>query len=96
MASARDVIPPCAQARSAIYLNSIDVVDNFPKETKLRRRGSASHLAPEALSAFCFPNGISIRLLPRCAVEGAKRMEWLGRDSDRYQLHVVCCANHGL
>ena len=72
-----------------IYMNSVDVVDSFPKEKKMKRRGSASHLAPEALAAFCFPDGLSVRLLPRSAVEGAKRLQWIGPLSDKYQLHAV-------
>ena len=74
-----------------IYMNSIDVIDSFPAEQKTGRRGSSSHLAPEALSAFCFPEGLSIRLLPRCAIEGAKTkmVRFLGKESDLYQLHAV-------
>lgn len=78
-----------------IYMHSVDVVDSFPKEKRMKRRSSASHLAPEALAAFCFPNGLSIRLLPRCAVEGAKRLKWIGKDSDTYQLHAFTNASGG-
>ena len=67
-----------------IFFKSVDVIEQFPKETTNDRV-----LTPEALSVFCFPDGVSIRLLPRCAIEGAKRLHWLGKDSDKYQLHAV-------
>jgi len=70
-----------------MYFKSLDVIEQFPRGTTTDK-ASASSLAPEALAAFCFPSGASIRLLPRCAVEGAKRLHWLGKDSDKYQLHA--------
>jgi len=71
-----------------ISLKSVDVMEQFPRKTASTNKVSASSLAPEALAAFCFPDGVSVRLLPRCAVEGAKRLNWLGKDSDKYQLHA--------
>jgi len=47
---------------------------------------SKTDIDAEALAAFCFPNGLRIRLVPRCAVEGAKRLGWLGENSDSYQI----------
>lgn len=51
---------------------------------------SESDINTEALAAFCFPNGLKVRLIPRCAMEGAKRLGWLGVKGDTYQLQGVC------
>ena len=42
----------------------------------------------ETMSLFCFPEGVNLRIIPRCAENGAKRIGWLGENSDRYMLHV--------
>ncbi|KAL7540936.1 hypothetical protein ACHAXR_010487 [Thalassiosira sp. AJA248-18] len=47
----------------------VHLVDQFPSGL------SESDIDAEALAAFCFPNGLRIRLVPRCAEEGAKRLE---------------------
>uniref|UniRef100_A0A7S4J9G5 cGMP-dependent protein kinase n=1 Tax=Odontella aurita TaxID=265563 RepID=A0A7S4J9G5_9STRA len=65
-------------------VKSIDLLDQFPTSFSA---SEVEALEPEALSAFCFPNGLKIRLLPRCALQGAKRLGWFGKDSDLYQLH---------
>ena len=41
------------------------------------------------LVPFCFPHGLKIRIIPRYAVDGAKRLGWLGDEADEYQLHAV-------
>lgn len=61
----------------------IDLMDQFPKDL------SESDIDGEALAAFCFPNGLSIRLVPRCAADGAKKLGWLGERGDMYQLQGV-------
>lgn len=61
----------------------IDLLDRFPLGL------SESDINTEALAAFCFPNGLRIRLIPRCAIEGAKRLGWLGVKGDTYQLQGV-------
>jgi hypothetical protein len=61
----------------------IDVLDRFPQGL------SESDINAEALAAFCFPNGLKIRLIPRCAIEGAKRLGWLGVKGDTYQVQGV-------
>ncbi len=66
----------------------IDVLDRFPQGA------SESDINTEALAAFCFPNGLKIRLIPRCAIEGAKRLGWLGVKGDSYQLQGVCGEPH--
>ena len=60
-----------------------DLIDQFPKAL------SESDIDGEALAAFCFPNGLRIRLIPRCASEGARRLGWLGEKGDNYQLQGV-------
>jgi len=47
---------------------------------------SSSDLDSEALAAFCFPNGLRLRIIPRCAIAGASRLGWLGETGDRYQI----------
>lgn len=61
----------------------IDLIDQFPKAL------SESDIDGEALAAFCFPNGLRIRLVPRCAVDGARRLGWLGESGDMFQLQGV-------
>ena len=65
-------------------MKKIDVLDRFPQGF------SESDINTEALAAFCFPNGLKIRLIPRCAVEGAKKLGWLGVKGDTFQLQGVC------
>jgi hypothetical protein len=70
------------------YLDSfstknICLIDQYPTSY------NNSVIDADALAAFCFPNGLSIRLIPRRAVEGAKRLGWLGNVGDRYQLQGV-------
>ena len=43
----------------------------------------------ETLFSSCFPDGLYFRIIPRCAIEGAERLGWIGRKSDRYQIHSV-------
>jgi hypothetical protein len=66
-------------------VKSAQVIDQFP----LVNAAKGGILSSEALSTFCVPNGILVRLIPRCAVEGAKRLGWYGENSERYQLHSV-------
>lgn len=71
----------------------VDLIDQFPSGL------SESDIDAEALAAFCFPNGLRIRLIPRCAEEGAKRLGWLGESGDSYQLQgftdVAGSLSHG-
>ena len=62
---------------------NIILLDQFPTSY------DSSVIDSEALAAFCFSNGLSLRLIPKCAVEGAKRLGWLGSDGDHYQLQGV-------
>ena len=61
---------------------SADVCDQFPMINK-------DSFTREALNAFCFPEGLKMRLIPRCTLENAKRLGYTGEKSDRYQIHVV-------
>ena len=63
----------------------VDLIDQYPTDNGL----SESDIDAEALAAFCFPNGLRVRLIPRCAKEGAKRLGWLGENGDNYQLQGV-------
>mmetsp|Transcript_34190 Transcript_34190/g.58052 ORF Transcript_34190/g.58052 Transcript_34190/m.58052 type:complete len:336 (-) Transcript_34190:1497-2504(-) len=71
----------------------VDLIDQFPSGL------SESDIDAEALAAFCFPNGLRIRLIPRCAEEGAKRLGWIGENGDSYQLQgftdVAGSLSHG-
>ncbi|KAL7554470.1 hypothetical protein ACHAWF_017925 [Thalassiosira exigua] len=71
----------------------IGLDDQFP--TAL----SESDIDAQALAAFCFPNGLRIRLVPRAAEEGAKKLGWLGENGDSYQLQgftdVAGSLSHG-
>ncbi|KAL9183930.1 hypothetical protein ACHAXT_002016 [Thalassiosira profunda] len=71
----------------------IGLVDQYPTGA------SESDIDAEALGAFCFPNGLRIRLVPRCAKEGARRLGWLGAGGDSYQLQgftdVAGSLSHG-
>jgi len=71
----------------------VDLVDQFPSGL------SESDIDAEALAAFCFPNGLRVRLIPRCAEEGAKRLGWIGENGDSYQLQgftdVAGSLSHG-
>ena len=63
----------------------VDLIYQYPTDNGL----SESDIDAEALAAFCFPNGLRVRLIPRCAKEGAKRLGWLGENGDNYQLQGV-------
>jgi hypothetical protein len=72
----------------------IDLTDQYPSSS------SESDVDTEALAAFCFPNGLRVRMIPRCAEEGARRIGWLGRNGDNYQLQgftdVAGSLSHGI
>ena len=65
---------------SPIILKSGGIMDQFP---------SKQTCAFDSLSTFCFPHGLSIRIIPKCGMEGAKKLGWFGREADRFQLHAV-------
>jgi len=64
---------------SPIILKSGGIIDQFP---------SKQTCAFDSLSTFCFPHGLSIRIIPKCGMEGAKKLGWFGREADRFQLHA--------
>ena len=41
------------------------------------------------LVPFCFPHGLEVRIIPKCAVEEARRLGWIGSLADEHQLHAV-------
>ena len=65
---------------SPIILKSGGIIDQFP---------SIHVRSFEGLSTFCFPHGLSMRIIPKCTTEGARNLGWVGRKADRYQLHAV-------
>ena len=44
-----------------------NVIDQYPFATSADLK---SNLSPEAVSSFCLPLGVKLRLIPRCAFEG--------------------------
>ena len=48
-----------------------------------------TNLNAEELTPFCFPHGLKIRTIPKCALHGARRLGWMGIEADEYQLHAV-------
>jgi hypothetical protein len=61
----------------------VELIDRYPVGIL------ESDINTEALAAFCFPNGLRVRLIPRCVREGAKRLGWLEENGDTYQLQGV-------
>jgi hypothetical protein len=78
-----DIIDSGCRFLDPLSTKNITMLDQFPTSY------DSSVIDPEALAAFCFSNGLSLRLIPKCAVEGAKRLGWLGPSGDHYQLQGV-------
>lgn len=68
----------------AYCLDEADFMDIFPQEE------SHDCINPQALSKFCFPNGLRIRIIPRVAMPGAMRLKWAGVGADSCHILVVC------
>ena len=89
-ASPKDVGPLSYEASTRNYLDpfiskSINVVDRYPQVSIMD-----DVLAPEVVASFCFPSGVKLRLIPKCALEkGAKITGLVGNQLDKYQLHTV-------
>ena len=79
-----DIVSEGLRYLDPFAVQAVDMIDKFPNSTS-----EADALEPEALSAFCFPNGIKVRLMPRVAMKGAQRIGLVGKQSDEYQLHGV-------
>ena len=79
-----DIVSEGLRYLDPFAIQAVDMIDKFPNSSS-----EADALEPEALSAFCFPNGIKVRLVPRAAMKGAQRIGLVGKDSDEYQLHGV-------
>ena len=67
---------------SAMTCMSANICDQFPMIDK-------DSFTREALNAFCFPEGLKLRIIPKCLFENAEKLGYLGKKSDRYQIHVV-------
>ena len=72
----------------SFFLDTADLLDEFPNKDA-DGSSEADLLDPMALSTFCFPDGLRVRIVPRAAMEGAKRLGWTGRKADRRHLLVV-------
>jgi len=71
----------------SFFLDTADLLDEFPK--KGDDGDKEADIDPMALSTFCFPDGLRVRVVPRAAMEGAKRLGWTGRKADRSHFLVV-------
>jgi DENN (AEX-3) domain len=49
---------------------------------------SSRHVDPTSVSAFCFPDGLKVRYIPKAGLAGATRMGWIGPVGDRCHVHV--------
>jgi hypothetical protein len=66
----------------AFSMSQVDTAYVFPQNGE-------NHLSPEKLTQFCIPDGLQVRLIPTVAIEGAKRLGWLGKDGDcRYVFNI--------
>jgi len=64
------------------FHSSCDLLDYFSSSP------NNDKLANNTLSSYAFPKGVGVRFFPRCAMEGAKRLGWLGEEGDKYQFHI--------
>ena len=71
----------------SFFLDTADILDEFPKKTD--DGDNEADIDPMALSTFCFPDGLRVRVVPRAAMEGAKRLGWTGHKADRSHFLVV-------
>ena len=71
----------------SFFLDTADLLDEYPQKDV--DGGNEADLDPMALSTFCFPDGLKVRVITRAAMEGAKRLGWTGRKADRSHLLVV-------
>ena len=71
----------------SFFLDTADILDEFPKKTD--DGDNEADIDPMAVSTFCFPDGLRVRVVPRAAMEGAKRLGWTGHKADRSHFLVV-------
>merc|ERR1719232_2223791 len=65
---------------------AIDVIDEYSLSSDIAQPS-------DLFSSNCFPRGIKIHLIPRCAAEGARRLGWIGEHADSYQVHSLSLFN---
>jgi len=77
------------RALDAFLLDNVDFLDVYPQEA------SQESINPKALSRFCFPDGLRIRILPRVCMPGAMNKKWAGVGGDSCHILMVrrsdCC-----
>ena len=66
----------------AFLLQDVNIVDSFPNDDRIGN---------DALSAFCLPDGLRVRFLPKACMEGAVRMGMVGPNGDR--CHILVFTN---
>jgi hypothetical protein len=71
----------------AFLLDDVDFLDIYPKTSP---NGSIN---PKALSKFCFPDGLRVRIIPRVCMPGAMRKGWAGIGGDRCHILVFTDGN---
>lgn len=71
------------RAMDPYCLENVDFCDVFPNEQ------TSESINAKALSRFCFPNGLRVRIIPSVAVPGALRNAWAGVGGDRRHILVV-------
>jgi hypothetical protein len=86
----RQLDPFCMETSSEVMYKYPAAVNSDPV-TKQNK-----NLSPHVLSNFCFPCGVSVRLVPRSALEGVRRLGWVGPVADKYQLKTVSLLPIGL
>ena len=63
-------------------INKSKQLDHFPLTEMV------DSVTNDGISSLCFPNGIDVRFVPKCALNNAHRVSWIGQATDRYQLHT--------
>lgn len=65
------------------FCKAVNGIDKYPLTSP------DSSFSKEEVASVCFPSGVQIRFIPRCAKEMALKKGLVGQEGDRYQLHTV-------
>ena len=69
---------------SFLLNQDLDFGDHFTSD-------SSRPVDPTSVSAFCFPDGLRVRYIPKAGIAGATRMGWIGPAGDR--CHILVFTN---
>jgi hypothetical protein len=69
-----------------LLYQDLDFGDHFTPD-------SSRPIDPASVSAFCFPDGLRIRYLPKAGIAGATRLGWIGPAGDK--CHILVFTNGG-